>query len=411
MIHDIIRLPQRDVPAHMAAKQSARTAMEEKNMKYPDFLQKNSKLGLIAPSFGCASTEPYHTRFQHALSYFESQGYKPVVGPNVYLEDGIGKSTTAEKCGAEINDFFLSDKCDAILSVGGGETMCEDLEFVDFDGIAAAKPKWFMGYSDNTNLTYTLATICDVASIYGPNASSFGMSPLHPFLTDAMALLEGNQLTVHNYEAWELEGLDSPENPTATLNCTEPFRMSVYHAGKLWQNFSDDADAKNDLERAITSVSPVRSDFDVSAAPDPLDLTVQGRMLGGCLDILCCLCGTKFDHTKDFIEKYNADGTIFFLEACDLNPLSILRGLWQLKNAGWFKNVKAFLFGRPLHINDSVMGLDCRQAVIHVLGDAGVPILFDLDIGHLPPQLPIICGAFGTIHAKGNTLSITYSLE
>lgn len=390
----------------MSEKQSARTEMEEKYVKYPDFLQKNSKLGLIAPSFGCASLEPYHTRFQHALSYFENQGYKPVVGPNVYLEDGIGKSTTAEKCGAEINDFFLSDKCDAILSVGGGETMCEDLEFVDFDGIAAARPKWFMGYSDNTNLTYTLATICDVASIYGPNASSFGMSPLHPFLTDAMALLEGKKLTVRNYEAWEPEGLDSPENPTATLNCTEPFRMSIYHEGKLWQNHSATDTAKSALE--LAGASTLSSSFDI--ALDTLDFTVQGRMLGGCLDILCCLCGTKFDHTKDFIEKYNADGTIFFLEACDLGPLSILRGLWQLKNAGWFENAKAFFFGRPLHISESVMGLDCRQAVIHVLGDMGVPILFDLDIGHLPPQMPIICGALGTIHANGNSLSVSYQL-
>ena len=379
-------------------------------MRYPEFLQKNARLGLIAPSFGCASLEPYHTRFQHALSYFESQGYVPVIGPNVYLEDGIGKSTTPEKCGAEINDFFLSDKCDAILSVGGGETMCEDLEFVDFNGIAASRPKWFMGYSDNTNLTYTLATICDIASIYGPNASSFGMRPLHPFLTDAMALLEGKKLTVRNFEAWELNGLDSPENPTATLNCTEPFQMSIYHEAMLWQSRSG-INSKCNLESAITPTTSKHMDFDSFADPGVPEFTVQGRMLGGCLDILCCLCGTRFDNTKEFIKKYNSDGTIFFLEACDLNPLSILRGLWQLKNAGWFKNTKAFLFGRPLHICESVLGLDCRQAVLHVLGDLNVPIFFDLDIGHLPPQMPIICGALGTVHTKGNSLSVTYQLD
>lgn len=357
-------------------------------MRYPDFIKEHARLGFIAPSFGCASLEPYHTRFQEALNFFEGQGYVPVIGPNVYLEEGIGKSTTAEKCGAEINEFFLTDQCDAVLSVGGGETMCEDLEFVDFDGLIAAKPKWFMGYSDNTNLTYTLATICDTASLYGPNASSYGMRPLHPYLTDTLSLLEGKTLSAHNYNAWEIEGLDSPENPTATLNCTEPFQMSVYHDGVLHEPCQA-CDGKNDTA----------------------EFTVSGRMLGGCLDILCVLCGTKFDHTKDFIEKYDADGTIFFLESCDLNPLAILRGLWQLKNAGWFKNSKAFLFGRPLHINESIMGLDCRQVVIHVLGDLGVPIFFDLDIGHLPPQMPIICGAIGTVQAKGNSISIDYTLK
>ncbi|MBR4605025.1 MAG: LD-carboxypeptidase [Lachnospiraceae bacterium] len=368
-------------------------------MKYPEFLQKNARLGFIAPSFGCASLEPYHTRFQEALNYFENSGFIPVVGPNVYLEDGIGKSTTAENCGAEINEFFLTDNCDAVLSVGGGETMCEDLEFVDFEGIANAKPKWFMGYSDNTNLIYTLATICDIASIYGPNASSFGMSPLHPYLTDTVALLEGKSLTAHQYDSWEIESLASPENPTATLNCTEAFQMSAYIQGTLYETCTADfLPTNNSLYK--------RSDDIVS-----LNLSVSGRMLGGCLDILCVLCGTRFDHTKEFLEKYDADGTIFFLESCDLNPLAILRGLWQLKNAGWFRNTKAFLFGRPLHIKESIMGLDCRQAVLHVLGDMGVPIFFDLDIGHLPPQMPIICGAIGTVHAKGNSISITYSLE
>ena len=365
-------------------------------MRYPEFLQKNDRLGFIAPSFGCASLEPYHTRFQEAVNYFKSIGYDTIVGDNVYLEDGIGKSTTPEKCGAEINDFFLTDKCDAVFSVGGGETMCEDLNFVDFDALAKAKPKWFMGYSDNTNLIYTRATICDLASIYGPNASSFGTQPLHPFLTDTVALLEGKSLTVHNYDSWEIESLATPENPLATLNCTEPFQMSVYHQMNQGDGVSGSRQG---------AISPDGSD------DNSLDLCVQGRMLGGCLDILTILCGTKFDHTKEFTEKYDADGTIFFLESCDLNPLSIVRSLWQLRNAGWFRNTKAFLFGRPLHIKESLMGLDCRAAVIHVLGDMGVPIFFDLDIGHLPPQMPIICGAVGTVRAADNSISITYALK
>ena len=378
-------------------------------MRYPEFIKANATLGFIAPSFGCASLEPYYTRFQNALSFFESQGYTAIVGPNVYLEDGIGKSTTPEKCGAEINEFFTGETCDAILSVGGGETMCEDLEFVDFDAIAASKPKWFMGYSDNTNLIYTLATICDTAAIYGPNASSFGMRPLHPYLQDTMAVLSGQSLTAHNYDAWEIEGLDSPENPTATLNCTEPFQMSVYYNGQLLTPKNAAAPGALAADASLASDACVAN---VSLVPGAsTEFSVSGRMLGGCLDILCVLCGTRFDHTKEFIEKYDADGTIFFLESCDLNPLAIIRGLWQLKNAGWFKNTKSFLFGRPLHINENLMGIDCRQAVIHVLGDLDVPIFFDLDIGHLPPQMPIISGAIGTIHAKGNSVSIDYDLK
>ena len=49
--------------------------------------------------------------------------------------------------------------------------MCEILEYVDWNKIKSAEPKWFMGYSDNTNFTFLLNTIADTARIYGPPVS------------------------------------------------------------------------------------------------------------------------------------------------------------------------------------------------------------------------------------------------
>ena len=43
--------------------------------------------------------------------------------------------------------------------------MCEILPYVDFEKIRQEEPKWFMGYSDNTNLLFLLATLCDTAGI------------------------------------------------------------------------------------------------------------------------------------------------------------------------------------------------------------------------------------------------------
>ena len=346
-------------------------------MRYPEFLKENGRIGLVAPSFGCSSLEPYHTRFKNALSYFEGEGFSTVIGPCVNLDDGFGKSTSPDKCGAEINDFFLNDKCDVIISVGGGETMCEDLPYVDFDKIASSKPIWFMGYSDNTNLTFTLPTLCDTAAIYGPSASSFGMKPLHPYLTDFANLLCGKKLTFNNYDKWEIESLSTPEAPLAPLNATEPFMLSVYQGNTLIEN---------------------------------ADIQLRGRMLGGCLDLLCCLCGTPFDKVKEFTTKYQEDGIIWFMESCDLNSPGVARALWQLKYAGWFENVKAFMFGRPLHYNEDSFGLDCNQAVLHVLGSMDVPIIFNLDIGHLPPQMPVISGAVADVAVKGNSIRVSYEL-
>ena len=340
-------------------------------MRYPEFLQSNGRIGFIAPSFGCASLEPYKSRFRSALDFFEEQGYSTAVGPCVSLEDGFGKSTTPEKCGAEINDFFTKDKSDIIISAGGGETMCEDLDFVDFTGIASAKPKWFLGYSDNTNLTFTLPTLCDTAAVYGPCASSFGMRPVHPYLMDAFDFLCGKKNEFKNYDLWEIEGKASEEIPLAPVNATEPFKLESIGG----QNIS-----------------------------------FSGRMLGGCLDILTVLCGTKYDKVKEFNERYAGDGIIWFLESCDLNSLSTARSLWQLENAGWFEKVKGFLIGRPMHYNENIMELDCRDATIRALKKFNVPIILDIDLGHLPPQMPFISGAVGNVTVSGNSITIKYSL-
>lgn len=44
--------------------------------------------------------------------------------------------------------------------------MCEILPYIDFEKIRNSEPKWFLGYSDNTNLIFLLATLCDTAAIY-----------------------------------------------------------------------------------------------------------------------------------------------------------------------------------------------------------------------------------------------------
>ena len=78
-----------------------------------------------------------------------------------------------------------------------------------------------MGYSDNTNLLFLLATLCDTAGIYGPCAAAFGMEPWHESLKNSMEILTGMCKKVHNYDKWEREGLKTEENPLVPYNVTE----------------------------------------------------------------------------------------------------------------------------------------------------------------------------------------------
>ncbi len=133
---------------------------------------------------------------------------------------------------------------------------------------------------------------------------------------------------------------------------------------------------------------------------------MHGRLLGGCMDILTCLCGTRFDHVKEFNERYAKDGVIWFLEACDLNTLSMHRALWQLENAGWFDHAAGFLIGRPYHFNEPFFGLDQYDAVLEICRRHQVPVIMDADIGHLPPSMPLVVGSLADVYAAGKGIRI-----
>lgn len=340
-------------------------------MRYPKFLKKNGTIGFVAPSFGC-NIEPYRTAFLHAQEKLKQLGYATALGPNCYKGEGIGISSTPKQCGEELTEEYCSKRSDILISCGGGELMCEDLDYIDFERIKRAAPKWFMGYSDNTNFTYLLSTICDTASVYGPCASAFGMEPWHPSLEDAFAILTGEKNSCSGYDGWEKESLKSEEHPLAPYHITE----------------------KRKIKRVPNQT-----------------ITIEGRLLGGCMDCLVNLLGTKYDKTKEFIETYREDGIIWFLESCDLNAMSIRRAMWQMEHAGWFQYTKGFLIGRPMQFGTECMGLDCDRAVLGAVSHYQVPIIMDIDLGHLPPMMPIICGAKAKVTSQSNEIQIIYQLD
>lgn len=346
-------------------------------MRYPKFLPDNGVIGFVAPSFGCA-TEPYYSAFSNAMAKFNKMGYECSLGSNCYASDGIGISSSPANCGNELNQMYCNKTNDILISCGGGELMCETLDFVDFKAISEAEPKWYLGYSDNTNFTFLQTTICDTASIYGSCAATFGMDSWHKALKDTFGLLTGKgSFTLTSYAGWEKESLKSEDNPTAVWNITEPSVIRTYMGSSSFMGN---------------------------------ELTFTGRLLGGCMDCLVNLLGTKYDCVKQFNEKYKDDGVIWFLESCDLNVFAIRRAMWQMKNAGWFDTAKGFIIGRPLVFGQELMGLNQYEAVLGIIGDMGLPVLMDADLGHLAPTMPLICGSYAAVNVNNNSYTIDMKL-
>ena len=53
-----------------------------------------------------------------------------------------------------------------------------------------------------------------------------------------------------------------------------------------------------------------------------------------------------------------------------------------------------------------MMGLDTYKAVTEVVAKYNVPVLMDLDIGHVPPKMPLISGSYTKVVAKDNTVRL-----
>lgn len=343
-------------------------------MRYPEFLKEKGTIGFVAPAFGC-NIQPYRSAFENARKRWQEEGFRVMEGPNCFAGDGIGISSTPESCGRELQEYYLDQKNDCLISCGGGELMCEILEYVDFDKLKEAKPKWFMGYSDNTNMTFLLNTLCDTASIYGPCVAAFGMEPRHPAILDAMAVLMGKKRILEGYDKWEKESLKDEEHPLMPYHCTQESCVRSY--------------APKDKDENSGSGVIVSSD----------SCEMEGRLIGGCMDCLVNLLGTRFDKVEDFLQRYKEDGFIWFLESCDLNVFSIRRAMWQMEQAGWFEYVKGFLIGRPLVYGQEMMGLDQYEAVLPIARRHSVPVIMDADLGHLPPSMPIVSGSYAKVTA------------
>ena len=346
-------------------------------MRIPPFIKPGDTIGITAPSFG-ATTEPYKTRFKYAVNEFKKRGYKIKTGATCKKHDGLGISTKPEIAAQELEDFYTDPEVKAIISCGGGGLMCETVGMLNWDKIKKAPPKWFMGYSDNTNFIFPLATLCNTAGIYGHCITGFGKE-WEEAEEQNLALLEGRTQLVHGYKKFQLPeaGTEAKEeNPLTPYILTEKKKLRVYMPA---------------LQKCTA----------------PAELTLNGTLLGGCLDVLVGLSGTTLDGVKKFLKTH--EKIIWALEACDYNPMDIRRAMWHLDQCGWFENAAGFVIGRPLAaFREKMMGVDQYNAVTDILSRHKVPVIMDADIGHIAPTMPLVIGADAEVTIHGHEISVRH---
>jgi len=333
---------------------------------FPAPLRRGDRIAVTSPSAGV--DERGARRIEFAVGWLREAGFDVVVGR---MMDGAGiTSGAAAERAAELTDMLCDPAVRCVLPPWGGETAIDLVDLLDWSALADAEPTWLVGYSDLSTLLVPITTRLGWATVHGDNLADTPYTPPDGLLRwlDVVAgpgpHVQRDSGLVASW--WGLE-----EDPSAT-------RWRTTGAGR-WSLHGADS------------------------------LHVTGRLIGGCIETLANLAGTPYGDVAAYGRSHAADGLIVYLEAAEDGALEICRNLHGMRLAGWFEHARAIVVGRtsaPDHPQ-----LTQHDAVLDALGRLDVPLVLDVEIGHVPPHLPLVNGALATLVVDGDRREISQTLS
>ena len=321
-------------------------------MKYPDALGVGSKIAVCALSSGVNA--PFKPRLELALNNLKNAGFKILRDPHLERNEqhvSADKKTRAK----QLMQYLLDDSIDAIMPPWGGEFAMEILPLLDYHRLKEVKPKWLIGFSDISTVQIALTSILNWPTMHTSN-----LMQLVPQQLDAntqsffnvIALEQGESFSQTQSSSYEVNGPDVTKDPEAPYNLTETTSWKTLNFPKAG---------------------------------------ISGRLIGGCLDTIISTLGTPYFDLHRFCDQYQQDGIILYLENAELSPTAFFRALLMLKFNGHLNRINALLLGRHGAFQGSKQ-ISFQQALIQA--EISVPIVYDMDIGHLAPNLTLINGAY-----------------
>ncbi|MGC0153611.1 S66 family peptidase [Chromobacterium vaccinii] len=317
-------------------------------IRFPAPLKPGDAIAVTAFSSGVH--RQLHGRLDDALASLRARGYRVVEGECLRDEKRDASAPAAARL-AELRRFLFDPDIRAILPPWGGERAIELLPGLDFDALAELPPKWIAGFSDVSTLMAPLTLRAGWATLHGPNLMDL---PLRDRVFGNEALLAAletgmppGQSQHDRYWRW-----DAPGRQFANR-----VRLLDGEAGKM-----------------------------------------EGRLIGGCLDVLVSLQGTPYFD----LDAFKAEPAILYLENCELAPCGVLRALAGLRLSGAMDGLAGLVLGRS-NGPDAADGdaLDYEGALRAALDGLPCPVAIDADIGHVPPQWSLFNGAWAALEVFG----------
>ncbi len=134
--------------------------------QFPRPVQTGQTIAVTAPSSGLSS-EAQRARLDLVLRGLREQGFEVREGQCLRADHKHVSAPAAQRA-SELMSLLLDPSVAAIIPPWGGELATELLTLLDWDALAAAQPKWLLGYSDTSTLLMALTLRLGWATAHGP---------------------------------------------------------------------------------------------------------------------------------------------------------------------------------------------------------------------------------------------------
>jgi muramoyltetrapeptide carboxypeptidase len=257
---------------------------------------------------------PLDDRMQHGIQYLKNKGFRVKMGSNIGRTHGYFAGTDSERVD-DIHQMFKDPEVDMIVCARGGWGGLRLIDKIDYE-LIRQNPKLFVGYSDITTLQLAIWTKSKIPSLSGPMVGVEMGKGILPFT--------------------EQHFLDQIYNT-----------RSEYHFNYLG-----------------TQTAVMKSG------------QVEGKLLGGCLSLVCHLLGTTYSP--------NYNGAILFLEDVGEKPYKIDRYLAHLKQSGVFDQINGLILGDFIDCEPEKNEVSFYLAEIldDYFSDVSFPVLRKFPYGH-----------------------------
>lgn len=337
----------------------------------PKMLQPGDKVATISLSWGGAG-DLLHRYHQGKKQLQETFGLEVIETTNALKPAGyIAKNPKARA--DDLMEAFSDKSIKAIISNIGGEDSIRTLPYTDLT-IINANPKIFLGFSDTTVTHFT----CYKAGL----TSFYGTSLMVGFAENG---------GMYQYQVDDIK---------RTLFSATP-------SGQVFPNESGWTSER--LDWSNVELQQVKRKLNNSTGWNYLQGKgiVQGRLIGGCVEVLEFLKGTDF-----WLSPAEWQDAIMFIETSEemMEPAYFRRILRNYAAQGIFQKINGLIMGRPY---DNKFTEDFNNILLEIIrdeqGNDKLPIVTEMDFGHTCPTFTIPYGVLAQIDGDRKTFSILES--